>query len=58
MRGIDGTVTILAGVDSTGQIKNTRILQGLGYGLDRRGLRPIVAVERPEVNEGQVLVLA
>src|SRR5215470_4494990 len=32
--GIEGTVTILAEVGSAGEIKYTRVLKGLGFGLD------------------------
>ena len=33
-RSIEGTVTILAEVSSDGEIKYTRVLKGLGFGLD------------------------
>jgi len=34
MHGIEGTVTILAEVGRAGEIKYTRVLKGLGFGLD------------------------
>ena len=50
-RGIEGTVTIETFIGEDGQIKNMRVLKGLGFGLDEPQWppenRPFVATRNP-----------
>jgi TonB family protein len=39
--GIEGTVTILAEVGRAGEIKYTRVLKGLGFGLDEAAIASV-----------------